>query len=248
MSSQPLRGVREGWPGQWDRWHHRGSHPCRRQYAAKISSGVDGRAVGGRVVGTADGRTVGRVVGVGLIGRLARRCWARLGCVVARAFVGRAVGRALGLLDGRGVTRVVVGVVVGPADSLADALADEPGATRAAGSSPSNRPIALRPQRFTEPKSTSALAPATTVRVEGAAYRPTGPVTGLPLPSTQNLQPAGAGGQAGSGRQVFGGTQLRRGGGGQFGGTTNRFTQPPRRRRKTRPRLVDRADRRSPAR
>src|SRR4051794_14324308 len=79
-------------------------------------------------------------------------------------------------------------------------------------------------------KSTAPLTPATTLRREGAPYSPTGPVTGLPLALTQNFQSAGAGGQDGSGRQVLGGSQLRRGGVGQLGGTTNRFTKPPRRR------------------
>jgi hypothetical protein len=70
-----------------------------------------------------------------------------------------------------------------------------------------------------------AAAPAYMTRRDGPAYRPIGPRTGLPLPSTQNFQSSGAGGQDGSGRQVFGGTQLRRGGDGQVGGTTNRFNE-----------------------
>jgi hypothetical protein len=63
------------------------------------------------------------------------------------------------------------------------------------------------------------------LRREGAPYRPMGPVTGFPMLLTQNFQSAGAGGQAGSGRHVLGGSQLRRGGAGQLGGTTNRFTR-----------------------
>ena len=87
--------------------------------------------------------------------------------------------------------------------------------------------VAVTAQTLTPRKSTRAAAPAYTIRRDGPAYRPIGPRTGLPLPSTQNFQSSGGGGQDGSGRQVFGGTQLRRGGDGQVGGTTNRFKKLP---------------------
>jgi hypothetical protein len=91
-----------------------------------------------------------------------------------------------------------------------------------------NTPIASTAQMLTAANTSSAAAPAYTARRDGAAYRPTGPSTGLPRPSTQKRQPGGAGGQDASGCQDFGGIQLRRGVTGQFGGTTNRFkTTPP---------------------
>lgn len=93
---------------------------------------------------------------------------------------------------------------------------------------PLNTPIASTAQMLTAANTSSAAAPAYTARRDGAAYRPTGPSTGLPRPSTQKRQPGGAGGQDASGCQDFGGIQLRRGVTGQFGGTTNRFkTTPP---------------------
>jgi hypothetical protein len=91
--------------------------------------------------------------------------------------------------------------------------------------SPPNRPIADKAQKFTPRRRTMPQMPADIALRDVPAYRPTGPRTALPLPSTQNRQPSGGGGQDGSGRQVFGGTQLRRGGDGQVGGTTNRFNE-----------------------
>jgi len=170
------------------------------------------------------GRTVrvAVLVGVGLRSSTFR---------VVRVFVGVGVGFTVGFCtDGGGEgTAVVLGGTVGVAvtDGV-ELLSSTTGASWFFDSFPSNRPIADKAQKFTARNSTSAHAPANTTRREGPAYRPTGPRTALPLPSTQKFQSSGAGGQEGSGRQVFGGIQLRRGGVGQFGGTTNRFTNPPR--------------------
>jgi hypothetical protein len=111
----------------------------------------------------------------------------------------------------------------------------------AAGSAsepPPNSPTADNAQMLTPRKRTTAAAPAYMTRADGPAYRPIGPRTGLPLPSTQNRQPSGAGGQDGSGLHVFGGTQLRRGGIGQFGGTANRFKTTPSSSARPRPSLT----------
>lgn len=191
------------------------------QYSRRSSSRVGGVLVlgrGGRIVFFA----VGVRVGVGS----AR--FAGFRSVLVRAFVGRGVD----FLAGVGVGMTVVctgggaevgvggggttGVGVGVLSSTTCTAAWSPG-------SPPNRPIADNAQKFTPRKSISAPAPAYMALREGPPYRPTGPRTGFPLPSTQNRQPSGGGGQDGSGCQVFGGTQLRRGGDGQVGGTTNRF-------------------------
>jgi hypothetical protein len=163
----------------------------------------------------------GRVLPVGV----GPRCSDRLGCGV----VGRAVGSTTGSLvvvcvvAGSEVRAVVVGALgVTVTDVLGVSAITGPACEF--GGSPSNTPTAERAHTFTKQNTTTALKPAATARTDGAPYRPIGPTTGLPLPLTQNFQPFGAGGQSGSGLQVLGGSQLRRGGVGQLGGTTNRFT------------------------
>lgn len=197
--------------------------PCSMQYCRRSSSRVEGVTVGRGLclvvvrfgVGVVASRSVVRCAVGFCVGR-----W------VARVFLGAVVCGAGG---GVAVVRRTTGGVV-----LIVALDDGVSSTNftAAASSdlPSNRPIAKTAQRLTPANTRSAAAPAYTARRDGAPYLPIGPFTGLPRPLTQNRQPAGAGGQDGSGRQVFGGIQLRRGVHGQFGGTTNRFrtTPPPR--------------------
>jgi hypothetical protein len=200
---------------------------------------------------------VGDGTGLGLTGVLDRgdgRCSDLVGVGVERP-----AGSTTGLLvcsvggpevsvvrAGGGVTGPPCGGAVGVVPgALGVTVTDSLGLSLMAGATcgfdepPSNVPIAARAQRFTETNRTAPPSPATTARTDGAPYLPTGPMTDLPLPLTQNFQPAGAGGQSGSGSHVFGGTQLRRGGMGQFGGTTNRFTRPPRRRQSP-TRLMDR--------
>ena len=93
---------------------------------------------------------------------------------------------------------------------------------------------------FTPRKNTSPPTPAYSTLRDGPPYRPNRPWTALPLPSTQKRQPSGGAGHDGSGRQAFGGTQLRLGGDGQVGGTTNRFKgTPPAAPMKAQGRLVD---------
>jgi hypothetical protein len=212
--------------------HHLGS-PSWWQYCAKGPSGVGVPAVVG--VGT------GLVLTV-VLGRGDRLCSDRVGVCV-----GRLVGSTTGVLvcgvgepegsvvcAGDGVAGPACGEAVGVVLGALGVAVTDPlglslviGAACGFGEPPSNTPIAARAQRFTETNRTAPPSPATTARTDGAPYRPTGPMTALPLPLTQYFQPLGAGGQSGSGSQVFGGTQLRRGGMGQFGGTTNRFTGPP---------------------
>jgi hypothetical protein len=72
---------------------------------------------------------------------------------------------------------------------------------------PPNSPSADNAQKLTPRVSIIAPTPTYVALRDGPPYRPTGPRTALPLPSTQNRQPSGGGGQDGSGRQVFGGTQ-----------------------------------------
>jgi len=196
--------------------------PRSMQYCRRICSRVDGRLVGRD--GVTGVLTVARV-GVGAL---------RSGVMVVDVRVGRGVGR----LAGRDVaafsgTTVVSGGVCcttggvelggGPADGVSATN------VTAAGSSdpPPNRPITDTAQMFTARKTSSDAAPAYAARRDGAPYRPIGPSTALPLPSRQKCQPGGAGGQDGSGRQLSGGIQLRRGGIGQFGGATNRFKRTP---------------------
>lgn len=211
----------QGWCCQLLGSHHAGSMPCWMQYCRRSSSRVEGVTVGRGL-----GLVVVRVgVGVAVV-RSVVRCevGACFGRWVVRVFVGAVVCGAGG---GVAVVRRTTGGVV-----LIVALGDGVSSTNftAAASSglASNRPIARTAQTLTPANTRSAAAPAYTARRDGAPYLPIGPFTGLPRPSTQNRQPAGAGGQDGSGRQVFGGIQLRRGVDGQLGGTTKRFrTTPP---------------------
>lgn len=191
------------------------------QYCRRSSSRVDGLLVG------RDGFAVAVLVVVRV----------GLGVGVVRSVVLVAVG----FRDGRWVgpllgTRVVFGtsggvdVVRGTAGlvELTTGPADGDSSTNftvAESSGPPNWPITSTAQRLTPANTTIAAAAAYAARRDGPPYRPIGPRTGSPLPSTQNFHPSGAGGQDGSGRQIFGGTQLRRGGEGQLGGTTNRFKE-----------------------
>jgi hypothetical protein len=202
--------------------------PRSMQYCRRSSSRVDGLLVG------RDGFTV-----VGLV--VVR---VGLGVDVVRSVVlvavGFRVGRWVGLCVGRDVgpslgTRIVRGGVdvvrgttglveltAGPADGDSST-----NFTTAESSGPPSWPITSTAQRLTPANTIIAAAAAYAARRDGAPYRPIGPRTGSPLPSTQNFHPSGAGGQDGSGCQVVGGTQLRRGGDGQLGGTTNRFKENP---------------------
>jgi hypothetical protein len=175
------------------------------QYCRRISSRDGGVLVLGR-----GGRTVFVVevlVGVGSTRSSDSRSVVR---VLVDFGVGFGVGFLVGVtvvfctgggggVDGVTFGGTTVGVGVGVLSSTTW-TACEP-------DSPPNSPTADTAQKPTPSRSTSPPTPADTdVRV-GPPYRPIGPRTGLPLPSTQNRQPSGGGGQDGSGRQVFGGTQ-----------------------------------------
>lgn len=150
---------------------------------------------------------------------------------VVRVFVGLGVGFRVGVTvvfctgGGAEVGWVAFGgTTVGVAEGVGE-LSSTTWTACEPPESPPNRPIADRAQKLTPRRSTIPPMPAYIALRDAPAYRPIGPRTALPLPSTQNRQPSGGGGQDGSGRHVFGGTQLRRGGDGQVGGTTNRFNE-----------------------
>ena len=199
--------------------------PRSMQYCRRSSSRVDGLLVGREGFAVAVLVAVRVGLGVDVV---------RSVVLVAAGFrddrwVGRDVGPSLGTgivfgtSGGVDVVRGTAGLV-----ELTAGLADGDSSTNftvAESSGPPNWPITSTAQRLTPANTTIAAAAAYAARREGPAYRPIGPRTGSPLPSTQNFHPSGAGGQDGSGRQIFGGTQLRRGGEGQPGGTTNRFKE-----------------------
>lgn len=195
------------------------------QYCRRSSSRVDGLLVG------RDGFAVAVlvVVRVGFGVRVVRSVvLVAVGFRVGR-WVGRDVGSSLGTRivfgtsGGVDVVRGTAGLVeltAGPGDGDSST-----NVTTAESSDPPNWPITSTAQRLTPANTAIAAAAAYAARRDGPPYRPIGPRTGSPLPSTQNFHPSGAGDQDGSGRHVFGGTQLRRGGDGQLGGTTNRFKE-----------------------
>jgi hypothetical protein len=204
--------------------------PRSMQYCRRSSSRVDGRLVGrdGVAVAVPVVARVGFGVGVArsvvLVGfRVGRWVGRWAGTVVGPLLGARIVCGTSGGVD---VVRGTAGLVE-PAAGLGDGDSSANFTAAESSDPPSNRPIVDNAHRLTPANTISAAAPAYTARRDGAPYWPIGPWTGLPLPSTQNRQPSGAGGQVGSGRQVFGGTQLRRGGDGQLGGTTNRFKRTP---------------------
>jgi hypothetical protein len=173
------------------------------QYCRRSSSRVGGVFVLGR-----GGRTV--FVGV-LLGVDSDR--SSVSRSVVRVFVGVGVGFRVGVTvvfctgGGAEVGCVVFGgTTIGVTEGVGE-LSSTTWTAWEPLESPPNRPTADSAQKLTPSKNTIPPMPAYIALWDGPAYRPTGPRTALPLPSTQNCQPSGGGGQDGSGRQVFGGTQ-----------------------------------------
>ncbi|MEU4606667.1 hypothetical protein AB0F43_27110 [Kribbella sp. NPDC023972] len=105
---------------------------------------------------------------------------------------------------GPGTVTVAVAVAVAPGTGDDDALLLPPIAARIV-------------MKATPP----ATQPAISFPGGSAPYRPLGPRARSPREFSQKLQPDGAGGQAGSGRQPGGGCQFGVGGSGQPGGELN---------------------------
>jgi hypothetical protein len=172
------------------------------QYCRRSSSRVGGVVVLGR-----GGRTVFGAVDV-LVGLGSDRSSDSVS--VARVFVGLGDGFGVGVTvvfcTGGGATVVTLGgTTVGVSAGVGELSSTT--WTACEPESPPNRPIADRAQKLTPRTSTMAPMPTYIDLRDGPPYRPTGPRTALPLLSTQNRQPSGGGGQDGSGRHVFGGTQ-----------------------------------------
>jgi hypothetical protein len=130
------------------------------------------------------------------------------------------VGSTVGLPVGpsvAGAVRVAFGAVVvsTPVVGVVSTL----GGNEVAVSFPLNGLTSTRPISASK---TAAAAPS--LSTLGPPYRPNGPRTGYPSSSTQNLQPAGAGGHDSAGFQRFGGFHRAFGGSGHPGGALNCLT------------------------